>query len=306
MASATEPLDLPIWQSPSSLQGFFKGERAIQDICLKRQVGASMPLLAGRWKVTIVIETCAYELSACAWRILSLLVWVCSTDLSKRCIVLALHAKSHAETLSCQKRFGMHFLAPSVNTYPTDRSDIYLHPPVNSSLFGPSGFFNANGLCRGMSNWFLYLYFQTRPAFDNPVIHMRYVTRQFAHGAPPQAALLHLFNPHVRPRPVAAHLPSLQITEFFRRFSTNSSVTNQAIAAELNELDSGAYTVFSSRHQFNFIKIDDDLSFIFDPNYGCFILDSSLSLERVLPLCLSTHNYSRGEIVIDLVKPLRG
>lgn len=305
MTSGIEHNTLPIWRSPQLLETFFKGQQAVETI---KEVSRSNspPLLAGRWKLTMGIEIQAYAWSACVWRIMSLIVYMFSENLYKHCVVNALHDISHAASLKCQRKFKEHFLCSSINTYRHDGTDIYLRPKENEGnpnypLFGAAGFFNANGLCRGISFWFLYLYFQTKSNFTDPERHMKAITQQFSQGAPAQAALLHLFNPRLTPRPVYRHLPLL-VTEFFKRFSTER-MTHRGIASQMNTLAPGAYAILSSKHQFVWIKIDDQMSFLFDPNYGCFSINGSLSLEKVLPLCLSTHDYTR-DIVIDHVTPL--
>jgi len=286
----------------SDLNKLFKSDDAINEI-RNAPLRTTHSKLTKKWNVLpIKMKALAYEISACAWRVLSLLSsCVCLRNFSKRFAVFARHAKADAEILHCKMLFADNFLCPSINTYRKDDEGIYLHRST-SSLFRTTGFFNEEGLCRGMSNWFFYLYFKTKPYFPKrQKEQMRMVTQQFANGAPPQAALLHLLKPKIAQTYLSKTL-FLNFIENYYLFSicgVNFQEGCSLFAKFLNRLPIGEYTIFSSVHQFNFIKASD-CSYIYDPTYGCFLIDNEQSLGVLLSRCLSGHNLSQ-EIMIDRV-----
>lgn len=52
----------------------------------------------------------------------------------------------------------------------------------------------SQGVCQGMSIWFLYLYFKTRSSFQDQKTHIAFLSNLFAKGAEVEAALLQVFD----------------------------------------------------------------------------------------------------------------
>ncbi len=274
-----------------SLKKIFKTDTAIKQI---RAELATFSVQPYRKQARFKIETAvfAYECAALAWSILSILCFF-ARSLTNRCTVLSYHARSQASIVRCTQVFREHFLCPSINTYRKENRDLYLHSPINSPLLGPYNLFNPHGLCRGMCNWFYHLYFQTKSSSNNPIEHLKVLTRQFSQGAPFEAALLHLLK--VADSPEINYL-KLEIKEDYK-----SLQLDEEIAEEFWKLPQGEYTVISSTHQFNFIKVDDKLCFLYDPNLGTFAIRDKSMCEKLVKKSLANHN-RRCKILIDHIK----
>ncbi|HEY2810270.1 MAG TPA: hypothetical protein VGJ00_02625 [Rhabdochlamydiaceae bacterium] len=296
-AASTHHYDIQL--SPSFLQNFFNSQSAIKKIEEDARTLNPQPFQKRCGFLPFELRAFALECASCAWRILSLiLTCVCAEGLSRRCVVQALHAQAGAASLRMEKLFDSRYLCPSVNTYRKQDSGIYTRPSISSPLLGAHGFFNDKGLCRGMCDWFYSLYFLTKDSFGDPALHMRTLAQQFAQGAPPQAALLHLLNPDFQP---AKRYLSIK-AEDFKQLSTRG-VTLRHIAEQIFTLPTGAFTLFSSNHQFNFIKASDNLCFLFDPNYGCFRVEECGTLETLLAFVLSSHD-KNSQLLIEKVLPV--
>ncbi len=150
--------------------------------------------------------------------------------------------------------------------------------------------FNHNkGICRGMSEWFLYLYLHTKSQFSDPRSHMLALGKQFANGGGMDPTLLQSLNlkkgkllnmkfgtqaPHTTrcPTPLHKHTPA----EW-------KSQAGQ-IVQRLQNLPAGAYGVGLPLHQTAYIKIDDRLGYFFDPNHGITEINGDAVGEKLYEL----------------------
>jgi hypothetical protein len=115
--------------------------------------------------------------------------------------------------------------------------------------------FNHNqGICRGMSYWFLYLYLKTKTQFSDPRSHMAALGRQFVEGGGVDPTLLQ--SVYLR----KGKLLNMQITA--------PHVTPEHIMNKPLNIPAGAYTIALPRHMMAYVKIHDKLGFFFDPNHG--------------------------------------
>lgn len=133
-------------------------------------------------------------------------------------------------------------------------------------------FNHPNGICRGICEWFLYLYLHTQGHFSDPRRHMATLGRHFAKGGGQEATLLHslfmnkgkLINLKfgTQTTRAAASIPLLSYT-----CSTWKS-SKTAIVSQLQNLPVGAYNIGLPVHNLALVKISPQLCYFFDPNLG--------------------------------------
>ncbi|MBI3236554.1 MAG: hypothetical protein HYZ48_02435, partial [Chlamydiales bacterium] len=188
------------------LKEFLSGEGALASVRARANtpIPSAAGSLQGRWAVVRLEITSTFrDISSIVLEILSQLSkCVGAKNLSKRCHVAAVHAGSATLFLNHRRAMRDHFLMQSVNTYRSDSKSIYLQDPVlpgnggeferrNGTGETPLGVsFFYNGVCRGASEWFFYLYFNTQADFDNPDEQIKAITLEFKKGAGPEATLL--------------------------------------------------------------------------------------------------------------------
>ncbi|MGE0669655.1 MAG: hypothetical protein AB7H48_11060 [Parachlamydiales bacterium] len=160
---------------------------------------------------------------------------------------------------------------------------------------GEVRFDHANGICRGMSDWFLYLYFKTKHEFSDPRSHMIALGRQFSKGGGVEPVLLQslnikngsLLNLRIGVHDqqlIAGRYPGVELS----RYPLNQWENEQdRIIQELRNLPPGGYKVGVPHHSTAYVKVDDHLSFYFDPNVGIIEI-SGEEVPRYLHALLST------------------
>jgi len=174
-------------------------------------------------------------------------------------------------------------IIPSVNEPNQNGKIVDEHPPIPESRVDAQvkeasfclidheiRFNHFQGICRGMSQWFLYLYLQTKDQFSSPRAHMAALGKQFKKGGGMDPTLLQSFhlgedllNLKMGSRSKGAPCNAL-IKRTSDQWRSNASIS----IGQLNTLPSGAYRVRLPCHSTVFIKINEEVGYFFDPNYG--------------------------------------
>lgn len=173
-------------------------------------------------------------------------------------------------------------MAPLFNTYAFSASDVYLAPTVKTELIHDQKVFNTfeldkewnkvdfyrpDGVCRGITTWFTYLFLRTQENFaKNPDGQMQAIGSLFYWGAPAPAALLQaLCNGEV--------FLNVHATQLHRIPLTAQEATRDTIHSALKDAAPGAYEVWFTTHRIGYIKINDQLGYVIEPNGGVFKIE---------------------------------
>jgi len=323
MSNAIKRFNPQILSSPEDLKIFFKGEKKIQRVLDTRIDLAHPHRLRDRWNVIWCIVTVPLNMIACVFFVViyNSAFILKANGIGKKSLLHYVHHFSHANKAWIIHRYGKDFLVKAINAHKLTTSDFYLQEPIplkavkklkkaNSSNFPIRNkeidFFNIYGNCRGMANWHLYLYVNTRHHFANPIEHIIAVSKQFERGASRQAALLQslyevpnsLFNLRFDDNNA-----KLQIASF-----ASLNYDHAAIIKKIQALKPGAYGVGLYAHRINFYKIEDnlgnDLIFIFDCNEGLIQLTGPNKSEKALKFFLKYHSKKDPESQIYIQRAL--
>ncbi len=145
--------------------------------------------------------------------------------------------------------------------------------------------YRENGICRGASLWFLYLYLNTSHLFIDTETHLRAVAEQFKLGVPPQGAIsqaLEEGSPLLRLQKEDRDEHNISILEL----DSDAESADDKIKALLP----GAYRLGVYKHSIVYIKPDGNAGYLFDPETG--LLDVKQS--ELLPW-IKTHRYKKGD-----------
>ena len=128
-------------------------------------------------------------------------------------------------------------------------------------ILSPANF--PNGLCRGMCDWFNFLYENTKLSFvDRPIEdHLKAIASLFRDGAPIEGFLCHL-HPGINKIKSSVYLVSHNIHVFARPLDVKK------VKTYLKQLPLGFHHVSFNRHVINIIKASNDCTYIWDPNMG--------------------------------------
>lgn len=292
-----------ILQSPALLADFLNGNEESAAIIRAAQ-NPSASQLADRWDTACLSEVketyhllYAFVLTVLSYALHNL----CMPDLSKRLWVLSRHEQSNGTIIKTEKFFQEHFLARSINYYRNDTADFYLQSPLLLNLSSQSAtlleFFHDKGLCRGMSLWFVYLYFKTQNHFSNPQEHLRALGTQFEQGASRQAAFLHSM------KTPSSNYDLLNLNTQIDYLKINPrGKTHEQIIGEMQHCIPGVYGVYTGTHQLVYIKHQDGRQFLFDPNKGIFEVDSLALFKKAMERYFNTHD-NAPKILIDRYTP---
>lgn len=192
-----------IVHSLPTLKQFFQGD---EDLALIRALAESPrpEPFGGRWHVTWLAVTAPLKFISALflWAIAPILRLFGATDVAIHAEVIGGQLLSEVLPLIHYVEEGANYLAPLFNTYAFSASPVYLTPQLRTETLQDApeiqncaaGFefinFYQNGVCRGISHWFAYLYLHTQQAFEDPEAHLCAVAGRFSSGANSQAALL--------------------------------------------------------------------------------------------------------------------
>lgn len=314
-AGQSQPPEL---SSYPRLVNFFKGKKEIGEISLLAKDEKKL-LLANRWQVSCILAPllCSiYTLTSLFICILGNVVGCIGiSSLQKRCIVLSKHFKANAAEASLFSRF----IGFSRNMHALDSADFYLRPEIPTkslkdpqiidvTFFRSHGatdpldplvrniiFYHGEGICRGMSNWFMHLYLKTVDKFKNPAAHLAAVTKIVGErGASPQAALLQSFSDEA----ALLKMKTTYSTVISHRM-LNEKDQKKSLAA-LSNLPPGAYGVGLYHHRINYIKVHDELGFIFNPSKGLLRCEGKEHAKKALDHFLEYHHVSEPNSCVEL------
>lgn len=226
---------------------------------------------------------------------------ICMSDFSKKVWVQSRHALNNVSAIKAEKVFQNHLLSKSINTHRLDSADHYLLPTMSTALSthttpGMLNSFHADGICRGMSHWFIHLYFKTRRSFSNIELQLAAVGKQFEQGAPAQAVLLHSLEPSS-----ICDLLKLNVHRDYSKISTTGK-TEEQIIDHIRFRPVGVYGIYTSSHQVVYIKIDESNHYLFDPNVGVVKVSSAALFKTAMENYLQSHDPSK-DIYIDQYTP---
>ncbi len=273
--------DSSVLNNYQNLYSFFKNSNAVNEVLENKNKPYTKPLaplnpnLKLHWHVCQLVTAPFRTLSACVFIVLGKLA------LAVRAVNVAKGARRLSDIFSA----GFHFCSDeatkifkiknSINAPGPLGQQIYQHPFIPESqitdpeikkrTFSKLGGikFNNEGLCRGMSHWFIYLYHKTRGECSDPRRQMSSIGKQFQQGAKAEPALLQslyvrggkLLDMKINPSPWACS------------FDTWKQSKTQLIG-QLQNMASGAYYVGLPGHGIAYVKCNEKLSYLFDPNYG--------------------------------------
>jgi len=203
-------------------------------------------------------------------------------------------------------------LVDTVNVLsPSHAEEVYSHPPFSVAKI-PKHVrlrFDANirdkhlhfaqniqgGQCAGMSNWFAYLYFQTKRFFKNEEQHLVAVASQLKNGAGKEATLWQYGQLDDSYELAEYDVPPLLGLKK-RNLEKMANPTVEKITGLLKRLEPGLYTFRTchdkGRHRMNFYK-GTKCNYVFDPNEGLIKLNSKNELKDWVQEAAESYLFSK-------------
>jgi hypothetical protein len=123
-------------------------------------------------------------------------------------------------------------------------------------------FYHSEGICRGASFWFLYLFQKTAGHFATEKEHFIAVARQFINGVPRQAALLQTF--------CNAEAGLLDMKKIGAFEISLPQIMNHApdLIKNIRSLSPQAYYLGVNDHGIVYVKFSESMGYIWDPAIG--------------------------------------
>lgn len=182
-------------------------------------------------------------------------------------------------------------LAASRNCDQVSSHEIYEQKPIPLSQIDPDirkqlinqtkeeiAFGELDGKCRGASQWFQTMYFDTIKNFpdtrEGRLKHIQAVTTLFSRGAPKAASLLQALT---LDNPIGLH--TLKSSCLFIHYQNTPYVLGARVdnldefSKQFQNLSPGVYDIIVKKHEATYIKIDAKTAVFFDPNYGSILID---------------------------------
>jgi hypothetical protein len=309
--------DSSVVHSYSKLKNYFIESYAINQVVSKkhkrttRTLNPLNPNLAFKWRVC--------NIATFPLRLPLLIILVLISKIS------SLAGKNKVRTYT---RDGARFLYRGFNTYsqeptkifrlhwaqngPDKRGDIVnntpfipmsqipdekVHNRTFCSIYRGVKFNHQNGICRGMCDWFMYLYLNTKEQFSDPRSHMCMLGKQFKNGGGQEPTFLQSINIKkgkllglkVGTQNVGSPSKCLHKWATVEWNSRKSEMVQQ-----LQNIPPGVYSTWVPRHATAYIKIHDSLGFFFDPNHGITEINGPSQGEQLYTL-ISTALSNTGE-----------
>jgi hypothetical protein len=239
------------------------------------------------------------------------------------------------DTKKSRNLMRVFLITTSKNTYNQEGELIREHAPIPEKQIKDKKVWNKTfcvlenevvfihgGLCRGMCQWFHFLYLNTQGHFSDRRKHMIAICEQFANGAGKAAALLQsldakkgkILNLNIgAQQPHSKRNRPDQMLKILCADWTNDSLLKD-IVDKLNDLPVGSYTITIPRHALAMVKINNRLSYFFDPDEGvqeiqgtrpgqelsklisaCDDLDNGGNI-RIIPVTLRDSSYKKHKI----------
>jgi hypothetical protein len=299
-----------ILNSLVDLRSYFERQKEQEDILNSEAV----PFSYNRWQIAWIAITIPFQviLSIFIECVAGIFDCIGAKDLAIRCEILGKHLLYDLNKLILFNKYGENYLAPMINVYDLSASDVFLQPSIPISSLNPDVqeitfigkwdtlfFYNPQGVCRGITNWFLYLYLVTKDQFSDPIQHVQNLAQLFQNGAPSPAALLHSF---CYPE---ESLLNLAMNES-KTISFQDLTSNRAEALQnLENLQPGAYSVWLLTHRVVYLKIaasDNDYALIVDPSAGLITFSEENQSSQVLDYLLQYHDRNNARSSITFYK----
>lgn len=301
----------------TDLKAFFSGEEEIQAIAESETVDPSNDpptLYYNRWQIAWIYITTPFmgifvlfcETIAC------LLFHLGAVGTSRVFTLLAKHSLYDWKILENQNIYQDRFLVPSRNCHDLWTTDVYTTPPIHESMIVDKkvrkmifykaivkidshakqlkddvmdgikkihflNFYSSDGLCRGMSSWWMFLFLSTKHLLKDPYEHVKAVSKIFEKGAPRKAALLHTLAGDAE-----ALLLNMETTDVFKTDYKHIHKDATKTLDDLKKIPPGEYALGFRTHRINYVKYRDDLGFIWDPNMGPLPLEGEDHFENLL------------------------
>lgn len=280
-----------VLENYANLQNFFNQSPAIQEVLSKKGEPYSdipVPVNASldyKWQV------CQYATTPFRWILAAYLEIIAagldccnSTQLAKDMKNWSVHMIIGFDAFSNETTKVLR-VASSINRPNQAGKIVNEHPSIPESRVATSvrertfcsfykkiKFGHYQGICRGESFWFLYLYLKTKDQFSDPRAHMAALGAQFKNGGGMDPTLLQsislgtgeLLNLKIGTQSAAGTTCRKLIEYTPEQWRSRSA----DILRQLKAMPAGAYAVGLPVHQTAYVKINDQLGFFFDPNRG--------------------------------------
>lgn len=269
--------------------------------------------LDGRWQVAVLKATrplvCIYTIFA--ETISNLLFYLGLTTWSIQMAVSKKLWRNDRRLAACEA-YGEKCLAFAFNARAQNAWDVYLQPDKPVDAIGSSevqelinssrkkiAFYEDKGCCRGMAEWFLYLYFKTRHMFSDANAHAKAVGKQFEGGAPREAVLLQALCPRDR-----NFLGLERVSHEVVERGSNEAENREKITNLFKSLSPGAYAVGTASHRMNYICMGRNRGYFFNPNHGTIAVDGKKDLAKVVQKVFDHTSDIRPELLeIEEIAP---
>ncbi len=292
-----------VFRSYSNLKDFFNRSNAVQEVLSKKNEpysGVPVPVganLAGKWQVCqIATAPFRWILSICL-EIFAAIFEACDqVSVAKNMGNWAVHLNIGFDSYS-EDTTKLFKIATSRNEPNREGKIVNEHPAIPESRLEEKArqrtfcsvhhevrFGHHEGICKGMSYWFLNLYLKTKEQFTDPRALIAAIAEQFKKGGGMDPTLLQsvyvrggkVLNLKIGNRDAAGRsfYPNRHIPNEWR---TNSS----EMIRKMKALPAGAYGVALPVHMTAFIKVNDLLGYYFDPNHGVIEIQGSELSEKL-------------------------
>jgi hypothetical protein len=287
----TRIFNASILENYANLQNFFNQSQAIQEVLTEKDKpysGIPIPLdsnLACKWQVCQIVTSPLRWILAVFLKTVAAGFEHCgSSQIAKDMKNWSVHLIIGFDAFS-NETTKVFRIAASINDPNKEGKIVNEHPSVPESrvavsvrertfcsIYKKIKFGHHQGICRGMSFWFLYLYLKTKDQFSDPRAHMTALGEQFKNGGGMDPTLLQsiflrtgdLLNLKIGTQSASESVRTQLIEHTPDQWRSNST----DILLQLRAMPVGAYAVGLPRHQTALVKINDRLGFFFDPNHG--------------------------------------
>jgi hypothetical protein len=315
MATRIQPSHA-LFSSYSDLQNFFMQSDAPKEVLRKKDSAYSKPLLpinpqlSAKWQLCQIATAPIRLTLELALRIFSFIAsCVGATHIAKRAKMSARYQSAGFIIYSDEST--KLFKIKTTHNRPNARGKIVTKIPFlpKSQIYAPKverktfasiqngvKFDHQNGICRGMSFWFLYLYLKTQSQFSDSRSHMNALGKQFSKGGDIEPTLLQsinlrkgkLLNINIGKEAPYQHRKYSQPEGLFTYSTTEWASNVQNIAEQLQNMPKGAFKLCIPRHAMAYVKIDARQSFFFDPNQGIIEINGDNQGQKLHELITNT------------------
>jgi hypothetical protein len=298
-----------VFDSYANLQNFLFRSDAVSQVLSRKDkpfskvLIPSNPNLAGKWLVCQAATGPFRGISAIAIQIISKMVrFLGAPGFAKQLTNGALYLVTGFEV--CSKEPTKIFIIKNTVNRPNALGSVINKTPMipESRITDPKikkktwcseqkGIkFNHNqGICRGISFWFLYLYLKTKDQFSDPRNHMAALGKQFVHGGGVDPTLLQsiylqkgkLLGLNIGTQPAHSRAKGCSLMEYIPAEWRSSALE---ITCQLQNMPAGAYKIGLPKHAISFVKIHDKLGYFFDPDDGIMEINGDAVGEKLYQL----------------------